>query len=123
MASLCFWAAGIFALMIAFAHVVVGGRKFVRPFLAHDIPDEQKWLAYYAWHASSVAFLFVAAGFFGAAILPERTDYAIVSTLFAASLVLTGLLVCRRGGLSPKNFEAIPMFSIVALMGMLGLAI
>jgi hypothetical protein len=121
MTTLWFWSAGVLTLMIVFAHVVVGGKRFVLPFLSNDIPNEQKWTAYYAWHASTVAFVFTAAGFLGAATLPGHRDYAMASTLFSASLVVTALLVCLKARISPKIFPAIPMFSAVTILGALGL--
>ncbi len=121
MESVWFGTAGAMTLGAFFIHVVAGGRRFVKPFLANDIPDGQKWMAYYVWHAASIAFLFVAAGFLAAATVPGHEDYALTSTLFAASLVGMGFWVCWKGGLSPKNFPAIPLFSVIALVGLVGL--
>jgi len=123
MATGFFWAAGAVVAVTLFVHVVLGGRLFIRPFLENDIPDAQKWMAYYAWHSISVVFVFMAAGFIAAALVPTRTDYALIATLLAAALVVTAFFVCVRGGVSPRSFPAIPLFSFVSALGAAGLLI
>lgn len=121
MESIWLWAAGLVTSVGVFVHVVLGGKMFVRPFLANDIPNEHKWMAYLVWHVASVAFVFMTVGFIAAATLPGRADYAVIATAFAGFLVVTALMVCWKSGLSPRNFPAIPLFSVVTTLGLIGL--
>lgn len=121
MASAFFWAAGTVVAVTVFVHVVLGGRLFIRPVLEGDSPAAQKWMTYYAWHAVSVVFVFMAAAFVVAAVIPARNDYALIATVLAAALVITAFFVCIRGRISPKSFPAIPLFSIVTALGTAGL--
>jgi len=121
MATILFWAAGAVVTATFFVHVVLGGRLFIGPFLQNDIPESQKWMAYYAWHSASVLFVFMAAGFVTAALIPERSDYALIATALAASLVATAFFVCVRGDVALSSFPAIPLFSVVTALGVAGL--
>ena len=123
MSSIFFSIAGAISIAVFFIHVVLGGKRFIGPFLQNDIPENQKWMTYYAWHATSVCFVFLAASFIATAMMPARTDYALIGTCFAASLVIIGLMVCVKGKIAPQNFPGIPVLSIVSLLGLTGLLV
>lgn len=117
-----FLAAGLLSLAGMLLHVFVGGRLFVRPLLAYDIPPEHKWLAYFVWHVGTLAPGFLTAGFLAAALLPERSDYAAIAAVFAGLLALTALWTSFRARRSPIAIPAFPVFSAVCLLGLAGFA-
>jgi len=114
-------AAGLLALTGMLVHVFIGGKLFVRPFLKNDIPDEQKWLAYFVWHVGTLAPGFLAAGFLAAAWLPARSDYAAIAVAFAALLVVTASWVSFKGKRPLLSIPAIPIFGSVSVIGLIGL--
>ncbi|MGP1276179.1 MAG: hypothetical protein ACQRW7_12250 [Caulobacterales bacterium] len=116
-----FLAAGIVSLAGMLLHVLVGGRLFVRPLLAYDIPPEHNWLAYFVWHVGTVAPGLLSAGFLAAAFLPHRSDYAVIAATFAGLLALTALWTSVRSRRSPMAIPAFPVFSAVCLLGLGGL--
>ena len=67
--------------------------------------------------------LFFAAGFALAACAPVYSQYAFIATLGAGSFVLIGLMTKLRSGLPIAQFPVIPMFSLVTLLGGLGLTL
>ena len=104
-------------------HVFLGGARYVRPVLASDLPPPLKWLSYLSWHSGTVAMLFFAAGFAFAAWTPAYTQFALIATIGAGSFVLLGLMTKLRSGLPASQFPVIPMFSLVTLLGVLGLTL
>lgn len=123
MASGFFWAAGAVVAVTFFVHMVLGGRLFIRPVLESDVPESRKWMTYYTWHSVSVVFVFMAAAFVVAALNPARADYALIATGLAAALVLMAFFVCIKGGVSPRSFPAIPLFTVVTALGAAGLLV
>lgn len=121
MTALFFWAAAGVAGSTVVIHVFLGGAKFVRPFLAVEMEPGLKWLAYLMWHLGTVSTLFIAAGFAAGALDPAHRDYAAVATAGAASFVGMALFTAAKSGLSSRRFPVIPMFSLVAGLGLAGL--
>ena len=121
MSTIGFWGAALVSLLAILVHLFAGGRLFVRPFLAQDIPDNQKWMAYYMWHVTTLVGVFLVAGFATAALRPAHADYGAIATAGAAGLVLTAGFVCLKAGASPRRFPAIFLFSLVTAFGLLGL--
>ncbi|WP_439619741.1 hypothetical protein [Hyphomonas sp.] len=121
MAALFFWAAAGVAGLTVFIHVVLGGVKFVRPFLAVEMEPGLKWMAYLMWHLGTVSTLFIAAGFAAGALDPAHSDYAAIATAGAAGFVTVALFTAVKSGLSPRRFPVIPMFSLVTGLGLAGL--
>ena len=117
------WAAAAIALSTAAIHAILGGMKYIRPVLAMDVPPQQKWLSYLSWHTVSIAILSIAAGFAAGALDPARADYALLSTLFAGSILVLAIYVKLRSGLPVAGFPVIPMFALVTLLGTLGVTL
>jgi hypothetical protein len=120
MENIWFLFAATMVCLALLVHVFVGGRLFVRALLADDIPAPQKWMAYYMWHAATFGFVFVAAGFFAAAWTTEHIDYGVIATAYSACFVALALVVCFKGKRSIRTFPAIPLFSLVTLLGLAG---
>lgn len=114
-------AAASLAALTAVIHVFAGGPRVVRPLLAIDTDPQIKWLSYLMWHIGTVTTLFIAAGFATAVIHPARLDYAWIATLGAASFVAVAFLVVIKSGLPVRRIPVIPMFSLVTLLGVLGI--
>ncbi|MEM7637920.1 MAG: hypothetical protein AAF269_02565 [Pseudomonadota bacterium] len=114
-------AAALLAALTAAIHVFAGGPRVVRPLLAIDTDPQIKWLSYLMWHLGTVTTLFIAAGFATAIILPARLDYAWIAMLGAASFVAVAVFVVIKSGLSVRRIPVIPMFSLVTLLGALGI--
>lgn len=109
------------AALTAAIHVFAGGPRVVRPLLAIDTDPQIKWLSYLMWHLGTVTTLFIAAGFVTAVIRPARLDYAWIATLGAASFVAVAVYVVIKSGLPVRRIPVIPMFSLVTLLGLLGI--
>lgn len=118
-ASFFFVAAGVLVILATLVHVFLGGKGFVDPLLKSKLPDEQKWMAYYAWHGATLKFVFCAAGFFAAAVL-ERSDYAAISISLCFGLVALAGFVCVKGSMPPTSFPAFFMFMVIGTVGALG---
>ena len=50
-----FGAAALITVIATCVHVFLGGRQFVRPLLATDLPPDLKWMAYFMWHVATVS--------------------------------------------------------------------
>ena len=114
-------AAALLAASTAVLHVFAGGVRVVRPLLAIDTDPQIKWLSYLMWHIGTVTTLFIAAGFATAAVFPARFDYAWIATIGAASFVAVALFVVIKSGLPARRIPVIPMFSLVTVLGALGI--
>jgi Na+-transporting NADH:ubiquinone oxidoreductase subunit NqrB len=121
MAALFFWAAAGVAGLTVLIHVVLGGAKFVQPFMAVEMEPGLKWMAYLMWHLGTVSTLFILAGFAAGALGPAHSAYAALATAGAAGFVTVALFTAVKSGLSPRRFPLIPMFSLVTGLGLAGL--
>lgn len=115
-------AAGISALTFGI-HVLIGGRRVVRPLLASDLPQQLKGFLYLGWHSASVAIAAICAGFIAAAESPARKEYALLATIVAAGLVVAAIITSAKLKLPPARFPVIPLFVLVCATGVAGLVI
>ena len=113
------WAAAALSIGAVVAHVIVGGRTFVRPLLASELPPQQLWTAYFAWHVATLTFSLVAVGFVAGAVSADLSAAATLSTVVAIAITLIGLLICIRARLSPLTFAPVLVYSVVAVFGVL----
>ncbi|MEM7327295.1 MAG: hypothetical protein AAF437_01070 [Pseudomonadota bacterium] len=121
--SLLLGAAAGLATFTAVIHVFAGGPRIVRPLLAADLEPQIKWLSYLCWHLGTVSTLFIAAGFAASVLDPTRTDYAWIAMCGALSFVAVAILVATKSGLPLRRIPVVPMFSLVSLLGGIGLLI
>jgi len=112
--------AGLIAVVTAIFHVVAGGARVVRPMLAsQDINDTVKAVLYGCWHAFTLLYLMVAAGFLWASVDPGAALLAQVFTLAAAGLSLLSVLVIVR---FKQGFRRLPHWLLFALAALAGAA-
>lgn len=120
-ASYFFLAAALAVFATILVHVLIGGRLYVRPLLAADLPDPLKWMGYMTWHVGTAAFVLICAGFAAAAVSPAHTILALAATLLTGSFVLVAVGTSLRSGLPFQRFPVIPLFGVVTLLGAAGL--
>jgi hypothetical protein len=113
------WAAAVVSLGALLLHLVVGGRTFVRPFLASDVAPQLKWTAYFAWHAGTILFSIITAGFVARVVSEGFRDYAAIAAAGAIAVVVVGLMVCIRARISPVTLAPVPLFAVVSVVGVI----
>ena len=123
MTAYFFWAAAGVCALTVFIHVVLGGAKWVRPYLAVEMEPGLKWLGYLMWHLGTVSTLFIMAGFAAGAVHAGHDDYAAIATVGAASFVAVALWTAVKSGVPVRRFPVIFMFSIVTALGVGGLVL
>jgi hypothetical protein len=116
-----FIAAGIAALLILAAHLIMGGRNIAKPLLVSEIAPVAKFTHYYCWHHVSITLLAMGVGFLAAAIKPAAIDIAILMTALAGaySLWSVGLILLKRQ--NPRLLPQWLMFALIAVLGAFGI--
>jgi hypothetical protein len=117
------WAAAAVAVVALVMHLVVGGRTFVRPLLAAELPSSLRWTAYFAWHSGTILFALIAAGFVAGATTTAWGAYAALAASAAVAVAVVGLLVCARARISPLTFAPVLLFGAVAAVGVVSVLI
>lgn len=105
------------------AHVVAGGRFYVRPLLAaSDLHPVPKYVHYYCWHIVTMVLAAMAVSFGRAAALPEARELAVLMTVLATGFMVwsLGLVLWRRQ--RPLRMPQWALFAPISLCGWLGLA-
>lgn len=117
-----FLVAAILSAGVLAAHVVGGGRFYVRPLLAaRDLHPVPKHVHYYCWHLVTMVLAAMAAGFGQAAVEPGARDVAVLLTLLAAGFTLWSLALVTW---KRQPFLRMPQWALlgpVAVAGGLGL--
>jgi hypothetical protein len=122
LADALFIAAAVASGATLAAHVILGGRLFVRPLLASTLRSPVKYTLYYCWHLVSAALLVMGAAFAFAALAPEARAAAhfglALAALFLATNVAQNLAMRLSFALHPQG----AFFLIVTALGAAGLA-
>lgn len=117
-----FAVAAALSAAVCIAHVVAGGKFYVRPLLAatalHPVP---RFVHYYCWHIVTMVLVAMAAGFGRAAVDPGAADVALLMTVLASgfSVWSLALVLWKRQRLLQMPQWA--LFVPVAIFGILGL--
>lgn len=117
-----FAAAALLSAGVLAAHVIGGGRFYVRPLLAaaalHPVP---KYVHYYCWHMVTIVLAAMAVSFGRAAVVPEASDLAALMTTLASGFTIwsLGLVLWKRQ--KPLHMPQWALFAPVAICGVLGL--
>lgn len=121
--SAYFILAGSLAIGTVLVHCIRGGRRVVAPMLVTtELNDTIKAVLYGCWHAFTLLYLSVAAGFYWAAGETSALSLAYMGTYISAILAVisAGVIIRFR-----QRFLRLPhwlMFSLVAGAGLMGLA-
>lgn len=104
-------------------HAFGSGKLFVRPLLDDPTLSAQvKWLAYCSWHAVSVLLLGFAVAFGYAAAHRESLEIAVFATALSVAFALVVFSVAIRHGGVMFRLPALYLFSLIALLGLAGVA-
>ncbi len=117
-----FFVAGTLVIGTVLVHCIRGGRHVVALMLATtELNDTIKAVLYGCWHAFTLLYLAVAAGFYWAAGDASALSLAYLGTGASALLAIISATVIIR---FKQRFLRLPhwlMFSLVAGAGMMGL--
>lgn len=116
-----FWTAAVLIGITLLVHLILGAKRYVRPLLETDMEMTTKWISYFSWHGGALALAAIGLAFIMSALNPDRPDYAIAATIFAAGNACLAIFVGFRSGLPMKTFPIIPLFGFVATLGLVGL--
>ncbi|WP_417449885.1 hypothetical protein [Kordiimonas sp.] len=113
-------AALICAITVAF-HCVAGGRRVIKPMLAvAGLNKTMKAVLYGCWHAFTLLYIGVAAGFLWAAISPEVRLLAQAANLLTAGLSALSIFVTLRFRERLVRLPHWLLFGLASLFGALG---
>ena len=113
--------AAVLSAGVCVAHVIAGGRFYVRPLLAApDLHPVPKYVHYYCWHLVTMMLAAMAIGFGLAAVDPGARDLAVLMTVLASgfSVWSLGLVLWKRQ--KPLQMPQWALFTPVAIFGILG---
>ena len=123
MSSILFWFAAGLAVVTLAVHVIAGEARVMKPMLTSDLPKQIKGLLYLGWHSASVAIAAIAICFAMAALGMHQQILASFATGLALSFVAVAFMTAMKMKLPPVRFPVIPLFGLVAAIGISGLAI
>ena len=82
----------MFAGLIAFAHVIAGGREIAQPLLRQTVlPLNVTLTHYFCWHMATISLLALSGAYGYAAIYPDGRVLAIFATMISALFCVWGL--------------------------------
>jgi hypothetical protein len=116
------WSAAMASAITFAVHTFIGGRVVARPLLAdRSLPKPAKWLAYYAWHITTVLLAAMAVAYAWAAWSGQARDLAVAVTGLAAALSILSAGVASKGSINPMRFPSTSLFALTACLGAAGL--
>ena len=116
-----FTIAGIFVIIVLFAHEYLGASMVLSPLRDANLPENVVWLHHFSWHVGSIMMVAMACLFF----LGARD-----STNFAMVLIATGMCIgCAGLGLGLAIYESGSLWgtpapyawTIASVLGVLGI--
>ena len=113
-----FGAAALITVIATCVHVFLGGRQFVRPLLATDLPPDLKWMAYFMWHVATVSV--GATGVVFGLAATGHAGFGLFGVGFAAAIGLLGMGVAVKSGLGPGAFPIIFLNTLIVALGLTG---
>lgn len=120
--NIFFGIAAALSASVCVAHIVAGGRFYVRPLLAatglHPVP---RFVHYYCWHLVTMVLAAMAVGFGRAAIDPGAADVALLLTVLSSSFSAWSLALVLWKRQRLLQMPQWALFAPVAIFGILGL--
>ena len=121
MSMYLFAVAALICAFVVFAHVRMGGRIFLRPFLALEIDPFLKSMGHFSWHIGTLVLGLIALGYTAAALIEDYFGYAVISTAIALVLVLLATAIAVRAKIPVRSFPVVPVYCVVIVMGFAGI--
>ncbi|MGD1934523.1 MAG: hypothetical protein ACFB0Z_08465 [Candidatus Phaeomarinobacter sp.] len=121
MNAIWLFAASGAALVLFLAHVIAGGRVYVRPLMGMtEMPELIRWMGYMAWHTASFGMAALCFVYAYLALSGGPIELAYAATLYSLGCALVPLYIAVTGHRMFFRLPAIYGFGTIAVFGTLG---